>query len=230
MCALFQRNDKSRSPSRCGISRREAVQWLLAGPAGLMVVPALISQGPIYKMLFDGTTVEAAATPGAAEWAPEFLDVQQNESLIALAECMIPGSTEAQVNRFIDLLLTVDTRERKGNFLASLGAFEIESRNRFGHPFTGITGGQRTQILTHASTEKRGNIPVSEDWEWFSIPSHTPSEPILVTLREHFENLKSWISEAYYSSEIGMRELGWKGQHFYESFPGCEHLDAHSLS
>jgi hypothetical protein len=31
------------------------------------------------------------------------------------------------------------------------------------------------------------------------------------TIREHFEHLKSWIAGAYYSSEIGMRELGGRG-------------------
>ena len=227
---LGQENNKDSPPSRRGISRREAVQWLLAGPGGWLVVRGLIFGYPMYKHLSGGATVVAAAIPGAVDWTPEFLDVHQNESLIALAECMIPGSTNAQVNRFIDLLLTVDTQERKENFLASLGAFEAESRSRFGRPFLGVTEDQQTQILTVASTEKPGTAAVSEDWSWFSIPSHASAEPILFTFRDHFENMKSWITDAYYSSEVGMRELGWKGQYFYGSFPGCEHPDGHSLS
>jgi len=46
-------------------------------------------------------------------------------------------------------------------------------------------------------------------------------------LYSHFENLKSWISGAYYSSEVGMRELGWTGDYVFEAFPGCAHPDAH---
>jgi len=38
-----------------------------------------------------------------------------------------------------------------------------------------------------------------------------------------FENLKGWISGAYYSSEMGMRELGWTEDRVFGSFPGCEH-------
>jgi hypothetical protein len=46
-------------------------------------------------------------------------------------------------------------------------------------------------------------------------------------LHGHFENLKGWISGAYYSSEVGMRELGWTGDRVFASFPGCEHTEGH---
>ena len=39
----------------------------------------------------------------------------------------------------------------------------------------------------------------------------------------HFENLKSWISRAYYNSEIGMKELGWSGNVFHDDLEGCPH-------
>jgi len=41
--------------------------------------------------------------------------------------------------------------------------------------------------------------------------------------RSGFENLKEWIVGAYYSSEQGMRELGWNGNYAFENYPGCEH-------
>jgi hypothetical protein len=39
--------------------------------------------------------------------------------------------------------------------------------------------------------------------------------------------LKGWISVAYYSSEIGMKELGWTPDRVFASFPGCEHPEGH---
>jgi hypothetical protein len=45
----------------------------------------------------------------------------------------------------------------------------------------------------------------------------------VVTIRDHFELLKGWIAGAYYSSEAGMRELGWTGTVIHERFVGCEH-------
>ena len=47
-------------------------------------------------------------------------------------------------------------------------------------------------------------------------------------IRTHFENLKEWIVGGYYSSEIGMRELGWTGQLFFDKLPGCDHPDGHA--
>ena len=38
-------------------------------------------------------------------------------------------------------------------------------------------------------------------------------------MRDCFENIKSWAAEIYYSSEIGMNELGWAGA--FTSFPEC---------
>lgn len=40
--------------------------------------------------------------------------------------------------------------------------------------------------------------------------------------------MKGWVVGAYYSSEVGMRELGWTGDVMFESFPGCEHPGGHS--
>jgi len=49
-----------------------------------------------------------------------------------------------------------------------------------------------------------------------------------LTIRDHFNNLREWISGGYYSSEIGMRELGWTGQLFFDKLPGCDHPDGHA--
>lgn len=220
-------NDRPALPR--GMGRREAAQRLLAGAGGAFVVPGLADGHPMHAHLADAARVQEADTKaGAADWAPEFLDAQQNETLIVLAERMIPGSSKAQVNRFIDLLLTVDTQDSQKKFLASMGAIEGESRNRFGHPFQALAEDQQNKILDVASTEKPGNPAADDNYSWFAVPSNGPGKPIRVTLRDHFDNLKGWISGAYYSSEVGMRELGWTGQVMFESFPGCEHPDGHS--
>jgi len=217
--------------SRSGVGRRELMQWLIASAGGALFVPGLTLGHPMWKHLTDLDTLAIAdAKAAASDWKPEFLDAHENETLIALAERIVPGSTKAHVNRFIDSVLGIDTPENQKKFLAALGAFDAESRSRFGRPFQTISEDQQNQILTTASNEKHGNAPANESWSWFSVPSKTPAEPIRITFRDHFENLKGHISGAYYSSEIGMRELGWKGQVFFESYPACEHPDGHRLS
>src|SRR5689334_16812631 len=135
-------NGKSAPPG--GIGRREAFRRLFAGAGGALMVPGLAAAHPVHKHLADSATMAAAdAKAGAADWAPEYLDAHQNETLVVLSERIIPGSTKAQVNRFIDLLLTVDSQENQKKFLASLAAFEGDSLTRFGHPFVALTEDQQ---------------------------------------------------------------------------------------
>ena len=62
---------------------------------------------------------------------------------------------------------------------------------------------------------------------WIAFAKGQGSGPTTITLRDHFDYEKGWISGAYYSSEIGMRELGWAGENFFDAFPACEHSDGH---
>ncbi|TAM83118.1 MAG: hypothetical protein EPN47_06670 [Acidobacteria bacterium] len=200
--------------SESGINRREMVwRLMLAGGAGF-ALPGIAEGHPIAKHLAHHTTVaEARGMAEKANWTPAFLDQHQSKTLEVLAERIIPGSSNAQVNRFIDLLLSVDTQDAQKKFLASLSAFEAESIKRFSQPYKDIGDNQQNEILTIASTAKPGEAVEGK------------IQPM--TMRDHFENIKSWVAGAYYSSEIGMKELGWTGDVFFTSFPGCQDSSDH---
>src|SRR5262249_5125130 len=106
----------------------------------------------------------------------------------------------------------------------SLGALEAEGIQQ-GHPFKELPPEQQDAILIKASTGQGGNSDGKADW-WL-VTRKESGEPPRVTLRDHFDNIKGWVSGAYYSSEVGMRELGWTGQVAWESFPGCQHPEGH---
>jgi hypothetical protein len=214
--------------SQPGLSRRQMVQRLLGSAGAGLAIPAAGSAHPVHKHLMDSATVaQADAKAASTKWTPEFLDPHQAETLTVLAERIVPGSTKAGVTQFVDLLLSVDTQENQKKFLASLGAFEAEAINEHSHPYKDLTEDQQNAILTKASTEKSGHSGDDGDWSWFAVPSKESGETPRVTLRDHFENLKQWVSGAYYSSEVGMRELGWTGQVAWDSFPGCQHPEGH---
>jgi hypothetical protein len=175
---------------------------------------------PIRRLLADGALFSEADAKRAAEnWKSVFLNSHQNESLIALAESIVPGSGKAQVNRFIDLLLSVDSSTNREKFLASLSAFENASHKRFGHPFAALAENQKNELLTIASKEDETGSESS------ATEDHSVQSPL--KLHNHFDNLKGWISGAYYSSEAGMRELGWTGDYVFESYPACDHAEGH---
>jgi hypothetical protein len=179
------------------LTRREMVEKLLAGIAAGAAWPLIASSHPIHQHLKNGATLDRAAeAQRSAFWKPLFLSQRQNETLVTLSESMVPGSAKAQVNRFIDLLLSVDTTENREKFVASLTAVESEAQKRFGRRFHQLTVSDRESLLTSFSKEG----------------AH----------RDHFNHLKDWITVAYYSSEEGMRELGWTENRAFRTFPGCE--------
>ena len=131
-----------------------------------------------------------------------------------LAEVIVPGSTKAEVVPFLDLLFSVDTVENQENFIASLSAIDGEALKRDQAPFKDITEARQIELLKAASTAAPGQPPEGKG----HTASTSPTDSSASLLRDHFENLKTWISKAYYSSEVGMTELGWKDEYFYETF------------
>jgi Gluconate 2-dehydrogenase subunit 3 len=182
---------------------------LIAGAAAGAAWPVVDSAHPIYAHLLGENTPELPpAAPGTVR-ALNFLSPEQNAALVPLAETMIPGSGTAQVSPFIDLLLSVDNKENQQAFVASLQAVDGTASADFGSGLAKISEAQRVKLLTRISEMS---------------PAGDPKQP---SLRDHFENLKEWITGAYYSSEIGMRELGWTGNRIFEKYPECRH-DAHA--
>lgn len=204
----------NESPAASGqLTRRKMVRQLATAGAAW---PLVAAAHPIHELLRNDVVFDEAGKLQVADWKPLALSAQQNENLIAIAECIVPGSTEAQVNRFIDLLLSVDTSEHKKSFLDSLAAFEAASQKRFAKDFPALNESQKNQLLTAGSATAAIENPDGAGAGENSAGIHM-----------HFENLKGWVAGAYYSSELGMKELGWTPDRVFAGFPGCEHPEGH---
>jgi hypothetical protein len=186
------------------ISRRELAQTLLAAVAVGACTPLFSPAHPIHKHLLHAALLDSVdAVLSNANHKPLFLSPQQLATLDVLAEAIVPGSRQARAAEFIDLLLSVDTSDARQNFVASLQAFASASRS-----------GYRTEIPVLSSSRLHGLLATAS----------TGGTP----LQEPFDHLKAWIAGAYYSSEIGMRELGWRPDRVFSTFPGCTHPDGHA--
>ena len=207
-----------------GIGRRAVLQSLLTGVGATVAVPMVSDAHPMQQHLANQKKVARAdKKAAAAAYKPEFLDPHQYATLEAVAERIVPGSTKARVAPFIDQLLAVDTTTSQRSFLGAMGAFEMQAIEKFGKPWKALTAAEQDELLTIASTTERGlkvTVPAAS-----GRPEVTEGR---ASLYDHFANLRGWISGAYYSSEIGMRELGWTGEMFFAELPGCTHADGHS--
>jgi hypothetical protein len=212
------KNNKPLPSNVRALTRREWAQRMVAGAGAGLAAPALAEAG------WDTPAVQANLPAEAAgAWKPSFFDDTQNQTLILLAERIVPGSTSVQVNRFLDLAMSASTQENQRKFVAAMNAMEGESLRQFTKAFAELTPGQQDEVLQAASTAQ-----LSESDSASSAAKPATEQPAPPTLREHFDILKGWISSAYYSTEVGMKELGWTGENFFESFPGCEHPNGHS--
>ena len=223
----FRSDEKIVSPaSGHSLSRREWVQRMLAGAGVGIAAPSLAAAHPAPSSLAIAAA-RAAAPAGATagEGQPAFFDDHQNQVLIALAERIVPGSTGAQVNRFLDTALSAETQEVQRKFVTALNAIEGECLHRFTKSFPDLSAGQQDEVLTAASTPAPSSAALADETEEETVHG---AEPSVANLRDFFDYLKGWISTGYYSSESGMKELGWTGDNFFTSFPGCEHPGGHS--
>ena len=160
--------------------------------------------------------VDASRDLASPNWKPLFLDDHQNETLIILSDLIIPatdtpGAKEALVNRYIDLVLAADTHDEQRNFLNSLGYLDGESIRRYKSAFRYLSRDDQDDLL-HSLAYPR----VASHW---GGDDATPGDPG----HGHFQALKERIMTAYYSSQIGEKELGWDGAFAHGPYQGCEH-------
>src|SRR5215468_10189611 len=187
------------------LPRREAARQLLVCVASGTLAWASSSH-PIWKHLANENLMEESETDSNIKM--RFLSTSQFESLARLSEAIIPGANKAHAAEFVDLLLSVEAVKEQRQFGDSLSAFETESKKRYGRKLAVIAPAELNHLLTDACAESKND----KDAE---------------SLRTAFEDLKKWISGAYYSSEMGMRELGWTPDRVFAEFPGCTHTENH---
>ncbi|MGH9407186.1 MAG: gluconate 2-dehydrogenase subunit 3 family protein [Terriglobia bacterium] len=217
-----------------GMTRRDMVRRLataMSAGAALGAAPGLAAAHPVYKHVANDATMEQASAQAAEpNWTPAFFDAHQDATFTVLAERIVPGATDARVNRFVDLLLSVDTLPVQKNFVNSLSAFERYSLVTYNMPFKDLSEDQQNKVLTAACAMQPGR-PLAGAGRRRHIlgpQNESHAEEAEPTLRDHFENLKHWATGAYFSSEPGMKYLGWTGQVMWDSFPGCKHPEGHA--
>lgn len=217
-----------------GINRRQMVRRMLATTGAAMALPALAAatngapNGPTHEYGTDLTT--EMEQPRTGPWTPLFLDPHQNETYIALAEHLVPGSTAANVNQFVDLLLSVDSIKRQREFVNAVAAFDAMAQGRFRRPYKECSPRQQVEMIGWASQQQPGRDETKEPAWAARVRKDEEEPPARVTLRDYFNTLKRWTSEAYYSSEPGKKSLGWTGQVYWSSYPGCPHPPHHAGS
>lgn len=152
----------------------------------------------------------------SSDWTPQTLTAHQSELVIALSELIIPatdtpGAKAAQVNRFIDLMLT-DWYPSKAvtRFQAGLDRVDPRAQEAFGTSFLEGSTEQRTQLLaTLADESQQANDAASNDDYEAEAGGGMYDENTIPP--SFFPMLKEMTMVGYYNSEIGQnQELAYR--------------------
>jgi hypothetical protein len=138
------------------ITRRQAlarVAYLLGGALAAPTVAGVLA----------GCGV--AADPEGAPWGPRTLSPEQRETVLTIGEIILPetdtpGARAAQVDRFIDAMLTDYYPEAdRRRFLAGLERVEARARDAFGARFGALPAERQLQLVQALNRQAFVELP-----------------------------------------------------------------------
>jgi gluconate 2-dehydrogenase gamma chain len=190
------------------ISRRDILRTLAVGAAGsvLQVIPAEAAEY-VHQMVHK----EKSAAPAGA-YTPKYFSATQYATLIFLCDTIIPkdeksgGAVEAGAPEFIDLL-TSENEDYQAKLGGGLFWLDNFCTDRYAKLFMECTPEQKKEVLDLIAFRKN------------SKQDHTLSQGV-----SFFSFLRRFTCDGFYTSKIGIADLGYLGNTALREFPGCPPL------
>jgi gluconate 2-dehydrogenase gamma chain len=145
----------------------------------------------------------------AGTYTPKFFEPPAYKTLQTLCDTIIPadadsgGATEAGAPEFIDLL-TSENEDYQKTLGGGLKWLESQCTTRYGKAFLDCSPQQQKEILDLIAYRKNAD------------QDESLSEPV-----EFFSLLRSMTADGFFTSKIGIKYLGYKGNTYLPHFPGC---------
>lgn len=188
------------------VSRRDVLKSLTIGAltgSVLRVIPAQAAE-IAHRMVQAEKTVASDHS-----YKPKFFPEHQYKMLQSLCQSIIPpdgksgGAIEAGAPEFIDLLTSENTEYqlKLGGGLMWLNA---TCNDRYGKSYLECAPGQQKQILDLIAFRRNAKIDLSL------------SQGI-----EFFSFLRNLTADGYFTSDLGIKDLGYVGNSYLREFPGC---------
>jgi gluconate 2-dehydrogenase gamma chain len=189
-----------------GISRRDILRTLALGAVGGSVLQVIPAEAAAFA--HQVVRKEKAMSP-AGKYTPKYFSAHQYETLTLLCDTIIPkdersgGAVEAGAPEFIDLL-TSENPEFQLDLGGGLSWLDNTCTDRYGKPYLECTPEQRKEIL-----------------ELIAYRKNAKQDPSLRQGVVFFAFLRNATCDGYYTSKIGIADLGYIGNTSVKEFPGC---------
>ncbi len=201
-----QRSEKDRSEvrgqrSEGPLTRREALgRMALASMAGALVFAPSDVAHAVRAMREEAQ---------AAQFKPKFFTAHEYATVSILVDLIIPrdarsgSATEAGVPQFMDFIMADGTEQRRLAMRGGLAWLDREARNRFNvRDFRRLTPAQCKLILDDIAWPKRAK------------PEHSHGVAF-------FNSFRDLTASGFWSSQMGVKDLGYQGNVFVAEWKGC---------
>jgi len=188
------------------LSRRSILKSLSLGAVAGSVLRVI----PLQAAEFAHHLIDSEKADSKSEsYTPKFFDAQQYKTLRQLCDTILPadadsgGALEAGAPEFIDLL-TSENSEYQTRLGGGLKWLDSTCTTRYGKAYLGCSPQQQKEILDLIAYRKNAQ--------------HDES---LSDAVEFFSFLRNFTADGFFTSKIGIKYLGYKGNTFLVDFPGC---------
>jgi hypothetical protein len=189
------------------LSRRQVLKSALKSLTIGVAAGSVLRVIPVEAAEHAHTLIESEKAAGP--YTPRFFDAHAYKTLQALSDTIIPpdsdsgGAVEGGAPEFIDLLASENTEYQStlGQFLQWLDA---ACATRYGKPWIDCAKPQQTEILDLVAYRKNAE-----------------QDPSLAEAVYGFSFLRNFVADGFFTSKIGIRYLGYKGNTYLTEFPGC---------
>jgi len=150
-----------------------------------------------------------AEKASAGAYAPKYFDAHGYKTLQTLCETIIPadvdsgGAVEGGAPEFIDLL-TSENEEYQATLGGGIKWLDATCKTRYGKAYLECAQAQQKEILDLIAFRKNADTDES-----------------LKDAVEFFNLLRSMTADGFFTSKIGIKYLGYKGNTFLTHFDGC---------
>jgi hypothetical protein len=188
------------------ISRRDILKSLAMSAAATSVLRVIPAQAAEYA--HHMIAQEKAAAPAKA-YTPKFFCAHDYKTLQTLCQAIIPadadsgGAIEAGAPEFIDLL-TSENPDYQRILGGGLLWLDSTCSDRYDKVYLNCSPDQQKEML-----------------DQIAYRTNAVANPALNTGVEFFSFLRNMTADGFFTSEIGIKYLGYIGNTFLKEFPGC---------
>jgi hypothetical protein len=187
------------------ISRRDVLRTLGMGAMAGSVLRVI----PMQAAEYAHNMVQAEKASASGGYAPKFFPPHQYKTLQALCQAVIPaedgsvGAIEAGAPEFIDLL-TSENPEYQLKLGGGLMWLDSGCADRYGKAYLDCAPEQQRQMLDQIAYRR-----------------NALADPSLSQGIDFFSFLRMMTADGFFTSEIGIKYLGYIGNKYMKSFAGC---------